>query len=94
MKGEMSALAVGDNRRKKSGGCIGVLFQLFKWKCLAKKKELLSPGICRFNLTFSEFFFMFMLQYVWTEHFLKVHVTSAFFYVTNKRNKPQWNASN
>lgn len=57
MKGEMSALAVGDKRRKKSGGCIGVLFQLFKWKCLVKKKELLSPGICRFNLTFSEFFF-------------------------------------
>ncbi|XXG79550.1 hypothetical protein AAC387_Pa09g0593 [Persea americana] len=44
MKGEMSALAVGDKRRKKSGGCIGVLFQLFKWKCLVKKKELLSPG--------------------------------------------------
>lgn len=42
MKGKTSALAAV----RRSGGCVGVLFQLFNWnRRLAKKKELLSPGI-------------------------------------------------
>ena len=51
-----SCLAISEKKTHKSGGCVGIFFQLFDWnRRLAKKKlfsrKLLPPGWAMFYST-------------------------------------------